>query len=407
MESYLAAVEEAEGWYNVLQAQLNELEGAEALLGAALEIDALLLSSTLPIAGPSGTQASTPILQFGKPGSRAPDVESDESDEEDEDDVPSGRGIESADASNVDRMLELSVKPATLKKYSGHWDKWAWFALAYVIDIMPPDMRGLEIYIADLAELSGSANVVSLATASVAHFCACEGFPSPFTAPRMSKLMRGIKLTYGKAAKPKKPFTIEHILGFMEQAQNGSVAEWRAAFPLVLCFQQLLRGAECFNLNGGNVTRLADRFHVVVETAKNHPDGFTFEIPIDHSRPTCVCCFMEQYIAKMGIRLGDSNSFFACKLAKAKGFLSAIPTSRVGGSTMRAACKSLIEAAGLDPRDFATHSSRRGGALAASRAGATGPQIQDLGRWHSAAMVARYTVGDIAFRSELIDLFRP
>jgi hypothetical protein len=87
--------------------------------------------------------------------------------------------------------------------------------------------------------------------------------------------------------------------------------------------------------------------------------------------------------------------------------LTAQSSSRVGDSTMRAACKALIVGAGLDLKEFATHSSRRGGALAASRAGATGPQIQDLGRWHSAALVARYTVGDVAFRSELIDLFCP
>jgi hypothetical protein len=327
---------------------------------------------------------------------------------EDEDDVPSGRTIDEADDSNVDRMLLSSVKPATLRKYSGHWDKWAVFALAYDVDVMPPDMRGLEIYIADLAEISGSAGVANLAAASVAHFCACEGFPSPFTTPRLAKLMRGIRLTYGKAAKPKKPFTLEHILGFMQLARNsGSVADWRAAFPLVLCFQQLLRGGECFNLTGGNISRLADRYPVVVKTAKNHPDGFTFEIPIDYDRPTCVGQFMEEYIAKMGVRLGDYNSFFACKLLKLRGMLTAQSSSRVGDSTMRAACKALIVGAGLDLKEFATHSSRRGGALAASRAGATGPQIQDLGRWHSAALVARYTVGDVAFRSELIDLFCP
>jgi hypothetical protein len=413
MESYLAAVVEAESWYDVLQLQLGDLEEAERLLSEA-DADALR-SSAMPTAGPSGTQASTPI-STSRYAVDVPDM--DDSEVEGDVEMASGdessdggdgvpRGIDTADASSVDRMLERSVKPGTLKKYSRHWDKWALFALAYDIEIMPPDMRGLEIYIADLAELSGSMNVANLAAASIAHFSACEGFSSPFTTPRLAKLMRGIRLSYGKAAKPKKPFTLAHIIGFMEQARNGSVADWRAAFPLVLCFQQLLRGAECFNLNGGNVIRLPDRFHVVVETAKNHPDGFTFEIPIDRSRPTCVGRFMEEYMAKMGIRVGDKNAFFACKLVKVRGSLTSAPGSRVGDSTMRASCKTLIAAAGLNPKEFASHSSRRGGALAASMAGATGPQIQDLGRWHSAAMVARYTVGDVAFRSELIDLFRP
>jgi hypothetical protein len=132
----------------------------------------------MPTAGPSGTQASTPI-STSRYAVDAPDIDDSEVEGDVEmasgdesfdggDDVPSG--IDSADASSVDRMLERSVKPGTLKKYSRQWDKWALFALAYDIEIMPPDMRGLEIYIADLAELSGSANVANLAAASIAHF---------------------------------------------------------------------------------------------------------------------------------------------------------------------------------------------------------------------------------------------
>jgi hypothetical protein len=46
---------------------------------------------------------------------------------------------------------------------------------------------------------------------------------------------------------------------------------------------------------------------------------------------------------------------------------------------MRAACKRLIEAVGLDPSLYASHSCKRGGALAAMEAGLSQVQIQDLG----------------------------
>jgi hypothetical protein len=42
------------------------------------------------------------------------------------------------------------------------------------------------------------------------------------------------------------------------------------------------------------------------------------------------------------VRLGDYHSFFACKLLKSRGMLTAQSSSRVGDSTMRAACKALI-----------------------------------------------------------------
>jgi hypothetical protein len=109
----------------------------------------------------------------------------------------------------------------------------------------------------------------------------------------------------------------------------------------------------------------------------------------------------------MGIRLGDPRSFFACKVAKTMGVWSAIPSVRVVDSTMRAACKRLFKASGLDPGDYATHSCKRGAALKALKAGLTGPQIQDLGRWSSASMVARYSSGDAGLRSAMTDMFRP
>jgi hypothetical protein len=47
-------------------------------------------------------------------------------------------------------------------------------------------------------------------------------------------------------------------------ARRGSLKEWQAALPLALCFQQLLRGAECYNLNGSNVERMPEFFRVEV-----------------------------------------------------------------------------------------------------------------------------------------------
>jgi integrase len=239
------------------------------------------------------------------------------------------------------------------------------------------------------------------------HFCNLEGFPSPFSTPRFSKILRGVKNYYSKPVRPKKPFTRVDIIRFMDLARAGNLMDWRAAFPTALCYQQLLRGAECFDLNGSNVVRGRNAFQVVVETSKNHPEGLEFSVPIDRERPSCVGRFMEDYVAKMGIRLGNPCSFFACKVAKTMGVWSAIPSVRVIDSKMRAACKRLIKASGLDPGDYATHSCKRGAALEALKAGLTGPQIQGLGRWSSASMVASYSSGEAGLRLTMTDTFRP
>jgi hypothetical protein len=47
--------------------------------------------------------------------------------------------------------------------------------LFHEVEVLPPDMRALEIFVSDTGELSGSACVVNLLAAAVEHFCALEG----------------------------------------------------------------------------------------------------------------------------------------------------------------------------------------------------------------------------------------
>jgi hypothetical protein len=201
--------------------------------------------------------------------------------------------------------------------------------------------------------------------AAVTYFCALEGYSSPFGSPRFGKIMDGIRRTYCKPVKPKKTFMTSHITGFMDIARGGMLLDWRAVLPMALCFQQLLRGAEAFNLDGGNVSVHAGYFLINVESSKNHPEGFDFNVTIDSNRPHCVGTFLADFILRMGIRLGNSTSFFSCEITSTKGVLKAVPTVKILPSTMRANFKKLISAFGLDARLHASHSCKRGGALAA------------------------------------------
>jgi hypothetical protein len=121
--------------------------------------------------------------------------------------APDDGGVDHLDPTSVDRMLASSMKPATASKYGRIWDKWTAFAAFHEVEIMPPEVRALEIFIVDSAEFSGSSGVALTAAAAVAHFCALQGYGSPCEFPRFGKLLRGIRLTHGKAAKAKEPFT--------------------------------------------------------------------------------------------------------------------------------------------------------------------------------------------------------
>jgi hypothetical protein len=193
---------------------------------------------------------------------------------------------------------------------------------------------------------------------------------------------------------------------FMDTVRAGTILDWRAALPMALCFQQLLRGAECFGLTGANVTRHLDYFMVEVAEAKNNPEGFSFMVPIDPLRTHCVGKVLADYIVKMGVVLGDPASFFACKVAKVRGITRSTASVKVANSTMRFGCKRLIEAVGLDSTRYASHSCKRGAALTAMEAGLSHVQIQDLGRWASSSMVLRYAGGDSSSRQAAAEAVR-
>jgi hypothetical protein len=129
------------------------------------------------------------------------------------------------------------------------------------------------------------------------------------------------------------------------------------------------RGIMFLDLNGSHVKRLPAFFRVEIATSKNHPEGFSFWIPIDDARPNCVGVFFAEFITVMGIQLGHKDSFFACKIAKLGDVLRTRPTNKLATSSMCGCCKDLIVAAGLDPSAYATHSSKRGGTLEAMKAG--------------------------------------
>jgi hypothetical protein len=68
--------------------------------------------------------------------------------------------------------------------------------------------------------------------------------------------------------------------------------------------------------------------------------------------------------------------------------------------------KRTIKAIGLDLSRFASHSVKRGGALAAAQAGLNDVELTRVGNWKSPNMAALYLRGSEEFCMQLIDSFR-
>jgi hypothetical protein len=95
------------------------------------------------------------------------------------------------------------------------------------------------------------------------------------------------------------------------------------------------------------------------------------------------------------------TGFLCCQLQGAK-FRPQIPISY---SALHSSCKNLIEAVGLDPSRYSTHSAKRGLATAAVVAGCTDAEVTAFGRWKSAETGRQYVHGSEKFRKSLSTRF--
>jgi hypothetical protein len=171
--SYLVMATEAVRLSELIQTQLAELEAIETVIaiedreeaGSLNYRSSMMLSDGLILMSPSALRsavvASTPVrpgstppklqgmmsLTDGWKGSASPTpaapagtfFSKDEPGYEAFGMVTEDDDASSMDTANVDEMLQRSVKPSTMSKYSRLWDKWVAFADYHKVETMPPD----------------------------------------------------------------------------------------------------------------------------------------------------------------------------------------------------------------------------------------------------------------------------
>ena len=149
-----------------------------------------------------------------------------------------------------------------------------------------------------------------------------------------------------------------------------------------LSFLLCLRVSEVANLHSDDISRVGDELFINVRHSKNKKDGFMCKATIDSSNKYCTASLLLLFLQKASICLdGPSRPIFT-RFSRCAGSSYNISKSvQVSISTLAAQFKILLRKIGLDPRQYGTHSCRRGFASAAAEAGASELELQTLGRW--------------------------
>jgi integrase len=128
---------------------------------------------------------------------------------------------------------------------------------------------------------------------------------------------------------------------------------------MATCFADFLRFSEVLNIRFEDITLTRNGLCFCVKKAKNYRLGFDVCLPVDD--PKSISAFVLDFL-QGGLKWRPGKVGFLCCQLEGGNFRTRLPISY---SALHSSCKDLIEAVGLDPTKYLTHSAKRGSATAA------------------------------------------
>ena len=320
-----------------------------------------------------------------------------------------GASLEHADletlSSQVPGILFHARAENTTKSYHAAFSKWIDWAAAYPeIKVLPAQPVHIVLYLTHLAHSVKSFSSISQFTCAVSWMHSTHGFNSPIKTPIVAEVINGLKRLLAGPVSPKEPFTPNDIKRIFTDTNKSSLTELRNTAMITIAYFAFLRVDELLHIKLNDLTVFKDHLQINIPKAKTDQlrQGTTVVIA-KGTNDQCPVELLMLYVktAKIALKGADNNYLF-CRIIFKKGKLSLFePSKCMSYSNVRDIVKSTAEKLGLDPRQYATHSMRSGGATAAAGAGVSERVMQKHGRWACATSKDRYVKDDIEKRLKI------
>lgn len=301
------------------------------------------------------------------------------------------------------RLLNASVAPSTNKCYRSGWNQWLKHcALSKCESPLEPSEQELMKFVARLSmPRPGKPRGLAVKTvrnylAAIAHFHGVEGLPDPKEGKvRLAKELTGLKRWRGTETKPKRPITIGLLREMKKHVRLDTLegtAHWAAmcmgVHGLFRLGELLPPPAEKRALVMDDIAWLsAEHVTVRLRTSKTDPYGKGAHVNLfatgDDTCPVTAMRELQRMQRAAGIAIGKDTPVFAYNTE-----LSVVRKEAMIVVIKRVVAKVAKEypAMGLESKDFAGHSLRRGGATSLALRGVRESVLRLLGRWVSDAV---------------------
>lgn len=299
------------------------------------------------------------------------------------------------------QRMQRTKAENTLKAYEADWNDFFDWCSHHRLAPLPAEPEVVVNYINDLAD-HAKANTVSrrLSAISENHIAGGFGEANPAKSSLVKSAIAAIRREKGTMQRGKMPILSEDINDFVNVFDENDIGGIRDKALLLLGFSGAFRRSELVSLQVENLTFTREGLVVLLEHSKADQigEGSYLAIPYSSNEKNCAARAVRTWLDAAKIKNGPL--FRPLKRNKE------IRDSRLSDKSVALIVKKYAGLIGLDEKDFAGHSLRRGFATSAAQHNVDELSIMRQTRHHSEKMVRRYIEqGDMFKNNPLKKMF--
>ena len=294
--------------------------------------------------------------------------------------LPAAQAAAQARLAEAQNWILANPVPNTDSTYSSCQLQWHEFCQRHGIRPLEATEAEVVLFMKELQERGlavGTINSVALSAIAAEHKLISS------EPPTRSGLVREAKRVVARIAKQpgpgKRPLLASHVRDIVAQTGERQI-EIRDAFLVTLMMAAFLRESEAADLLVEHVwLEVIDGtevLFVLIKKSKTSPQNHTVVVGAATANPAV--CPIQQYKRWMRMRNPKAKYLFHQCTGKR--------TAKLGHKTPCGILKKLLERIFVDPKEFGSHSCRKGGCTAAAQAGVKVRILKRHGNWKSDAV---------------------
>lgn len=282
------------------------------------------------------------------------------------------------------RLLDADKSAKSKRDYASRLRQWEAFCARHGAAPHPAQPVVIVGWIADMASAGRSMSTIHQSMAALRHRSAQEGRPSPTDDPDVLRAVQGAARLYGRPRKPKKAMTIETLRRLIPTGATPRAIQQRCL--LTLGWFSALRRSELSALRARDIEVVEEGLVVHVQRSKTDQSGRGAKVGVPFQSDPKLCP-VRSYLRWQTVRGKAEDDAPVFRQIRKGGIVSG---DGVSPEWVALTIKQCCSAAGVDPKDFAGHSMRRGFATETARLKKPLESIQKHLRHSSIATTSKY-----------------